>query len=481
MKVVATYNIKGGVGKTSTAVNVAHLAARDGRRTLLWDLDPQGAATYVFRVKPKVKGGGRRLVDRRTPRRRGRSRPPTSTASTSCRPTSRTATWTSTSTTTSGRRAGCGRLLRPLAGDYDLVVLDCPPSISLVSESVMDAADLLLVPLIPTTLSLNTFDQLTSFVRQLRRRPARRARRSSRWSTGASGCTATSWRRRRRKRATDRQDGDPGPVGHRADGRAAGAGDGVVAARPGGGVLRGVVDRDRGDADDMTRHRHPPRGRDEVRRRRWLRAAGARRRAGVAADEPVVQHLDAEYFDTADLRLLRRSIALRRRTGGDDAGWHLKMQKTLGERIEVRRPLGDDGRRRAEAARATLLTAHVRDHQLAPVARLRTKRHVHRLLAPNGEPVAEIADDHVRAETLDADDAVAGAGGRARRRRRRRPAGRRGPAAARRRRPPGRGRLEDRQGARRVSCRPRTTRPPSTRRRRRARRSPRTCASRSPR
>ena len=58
MKVVATYNIKGGVGKTSTAVNLAYLAARDGLRTLLWDLDPQGSATYLFRVKPKVKGGG---------------------------------------------------------------------------------------------------------------------------------------------------------------------------------------------------------------------------------------------------------------------------------------------------------------------------------------------------------------------------------------------------------------------------------------
>ena len=46
MKVVATYNIKGGVGKTSTAVNVGYLAARDGLHTLIWELDPQGSATY---------------------------------------------------------------------------------------------------------------------------------------------------------------------------------------------------------------------------------------------------------------------------------------------------------------------------------------------------------------------------------------------------------------------------------------------------
>ena len=67
MKVFASYNIKGGVGKTSTAVNLAHLSAREGRRTLLWDLDPQAAATYMFRVKPRVKGGGHALVTGKRP------------------------------------------------------------------------------------------------------------------------------------------------------------------------------------------------------------------------------------------------------------------------------------------------------------------------------------------------------------------------------------------------------------------------------
>src|SRR5271163_4938254 len=62
MRIYATYNIKGGVGKTTTAVNLAYLAAADGLRTLLWDLDPQGAASFMFRVKPKVKGGGKALI-----------------------------------------------------------------------------------------------------------------------------------------------------------------------------------------------------------------------------------------------------------------------------------------------------------------------------------------------------------------------------------------------------------------------------------
>lgn len=163
MRVIATYNIKGGVGKTSTAVNLAYLSARDGRRTLLWDLDPQGAATFLFRVRAKVKGGSRALIRGDRPldgALRGsdfdgldllpadfRYRNMDLDLDERKRPTRRLA-----------------QLLATLRDDYDVVFLDCPPSISLVSESVMEAADTLLVPLIPATLSLRTFDQLTRFV-----------------------------------------------------------------------------------------------------------------------------------------------------------------------------------------------------------------------------------------------------------------------------------------------------------------------------
>lgn len=163
MKVFATYNIKGGVGKTSTAVNLAYLSAREGRRTLLWDLDPQGAATYMFRVRPRVKGGGNALVTRKRPIEAALKA--TDFDNLHLLPADfsyRNMDLDLDDTKTRTRRLG--QLLRTVADDYDVVFLDCPPSISLVSENVMHAADTLLVPLIPASLSLRTFDQLINFV-----------------------------------------------------------------------------------------------------------------------------------------------------------------------------------------------------------------------------------------------------------------------------------------------------------------------------
>ncbi len=166
MRVLAMYNIKGGVGKTSTAVNLAYLAGRDGHRTLLWDLDPQGAATYLFRVRPKVKGGGRALI--RAARPMADAVKGTDFDNLDLLPADFTYRGMDLLLSASKRPAyRIRRLLAPLAAEYDLVVLDCPPSVSLVSENVLHAADLLVVPLIPSTLSVRTLDQLTRFVASL--------------------------------------------------------------------------------------------------------------------------------------------------------------------------------------------------------------------------------------------------------------------------------------------------------------------------
>ncbi|MET0478301.1 MAG: ParA family protein [Actinomycetota bacterium] len=166
MKTLATYNIKGGVGKTASAVNLAYLAARDGLRTLLWDLDAQGAASYLLRVRPRVKGGGKALV--RGKRSLEEAVKVTEFDGLDLVPadfTYRNLDLVLGETKKPTQRIT--RLLGPMADNYDLAVLDCPPGISLVSENVVHAADILLVPLIPTTLSVRTLEQLTEFVGEL--------------------------------------------------------------------------------------------------------------------------------------------------------------------------------------------------------------------------------------------------------------------------------------------------------------------------
>jgi chromosome partitioning protein len=162
-KVLATYNIKGGVGKTSAAVNLAYLAAGDGAPTLLWDLDPQAASTYLFRIRPKIRGGGRKLLKQRSPA--GALIKGTDHVGLDLLPADfsyRHMDLALDRFKHPTRRLT--RVLTPLRDEYEYIFLDCPPSISLVSESVFEAADALLVPIIPATLSARTFDQLSELV-----------------------------------------------------------------------------------------------------------------------------------------------------------------------------------------------------------------------------------------------------------------------------------------------------------------------------
>jgi len=126
-----------------------------------------------------------------------------------------------------------------------------------------------------------------------------------------------------------------------------------------------------------------------------LAAALDGRAASVECHDAVV--LDALYFDTDDLRLARSGATLRRRTGGEDAGWHLKLPTGRpGTRTELHAPLGEDVDVPAELA--DLVRARTRAKPLVPVLRLETVRTVTRLLAEDGSLLLEIADDRVLAE-----------------------------------------------------------------------------------
>ena len=125
--------------------------------------DPQAAATYMFRVRPRVKGGSHALVTRRRPVEAALKA--TDFDNLDLLPADFSyRNMDLELDDTKKRTLRLGQLLDSVAADYDMVFLDCPPSISLVSENVLHASDALLVPLIPTTLSLRTFDQLTRFV-----------------------------------------------------------------------------------------------------------------------------------------------------------------------------------------------------------------------------------------------------------------------------------------------------------------------------
>ncbi|WP_406416168.1 CHAD domain-containing protein [Streptomyces sp. NBC_01614] len=119
--------------------------------------------------------------------------------------------------------------------------------------------------------------------------------------------------------------------------------------------------------------------------------------AGVDAvvDKGVAQ-LDATYYDTADQRLAASSITLRRRTGGSDAGWHLKFPVAPGVRDEVQEPLSDT----LPDTLAGLVRSRVRDTELVPMVRLRSERDVRHLVDADGGLLAEVSVDAVRAERL---------------------------------------------------------------------------------
>lgn len=142
---VAVYASKGGVGKTSAAVNLAWLAAAQGHRTLLWDLDPQGAAAWLLGHDGGDEGGD---------------------GAGAAAPREDTAPGPSVHEGLDllvGHPEPVGGVRKAHARSYDVMILDCPPSAALLPELVQDAGvDVLAVPLVPAPLSVRTFDQLVA-------------------------------------------------------------------------------------------------------------------------------------------------------------------------------------------------------------------------------------------------------------------------------------------------------------------------------
>ena len=172
MRTLAFYNIKGGVGKTTAAVNIAYLCAAEGNRTLLWDLDPQGAACFYYRRKARLKRSPEKLIRNRkklTESIRG-----TDFENLDVLPAdfaNRHLDVILSQVKRSRRRLS--RLSKALRSSYDYLILDCPPSISLLSENVFRAADVLLVPVVPSPLSMRSMEQIHAYFRRSGLDPSR--------------------------------------------------------------------------------------------------------------------------------------------------------------------------------------------------------------------------------------------------------------------------------------------------------------------
>ena len=167
MRVVAVYSTKGGVGKTTAAVSLAYEASREAR-VLLWDLDPQGATTFILQVKPKLRDGVDALMKGKTSLHRAIR----ASAYDGLDVLPADASYRELEHLFDAAKKPTHQIagvLERMADDYDVIILDCPPGSSLVAENAVYGADVVVVPLIPSPLSLRSLDQVVEVVAESKR------------------------------------------------------------------------------------------------------------------------------------------------------------------------------------------------------------------------------------------------------------------------------------------------------------------------
>lgn len=165
MITIALYNLKGGVGKTASCVNFAYLSAADGYKSLLWDIDPQGSASFYYKAKPKVFPGIKKLVMKD-------AHLENAILSTDFELLDVIPADMNTRSTDimleemKGSKNRLKGIIKQLDKEYDFLFIDCPPGFSALSENIFNAADIILMPVIPTTLSIRTYQMVKDFFKE---------------------------------------------------------------------------------------------------------------------------------------------------------------------------------------------------------------------------------------------------------------------------------------------------------------------------
>jgi len=165
MIIYGIYNIKGGVGKTAASVNLSYLSSLEGKKTLLWDLDPQGSSSFYFHKEQGSDASLKKIIS-------GKVELNDIIEGTEYRnleiiPSDFSYRHMDTlldQVKKSKKRIR--EVLKELKKDYDVIFLDCPPGISILAENIFHACDYILVPTVPTPLCLRTYDQIISFFKQ---------------------------------------------------------------------------------------------------------------------------------------------------------------------------------------------------------------------------------------------------------------------------------------------------------------------------
>ncbi len=165
MVTLAIYNLKGGVGKTAASINLAYASAKEGFKTLVWDLDPQGSSSFYLGAKSTVKNESRKILNSEMDLQSAIQT--TAYENLDIIPadiSARHADILLNEMKQSKRKLLS--LLSALKNEYDIVILDSPPGISVLHDAVFVAADWVLMPNIPTTLSIRSFETVNDYFRE---------------------------------------------------------------------------------------------------------------------------------------------------------------------------------------------------------------------------------------------------------------------------------------------------------------------------